>query len=93
MWQTYCHEHRMPELHKCPPLMAAKHVEKYWLKRESLSIASGMFAAVCYQDGYTSEYTDILAADKMRDYHVKADGCSPEKVWPGRIEDEEPRRD
>lgn len=77
----------MPENHKCPRVMAAKHIEKFWLKKDVIDVTSGLFAAVCYDDQYISEFSDILEADQMRSDHIASTGCSPEKVWLRRIED------
>lgn len=78
--QTYCDKHRIPEHHECPKVMAAKHIEKDYLRRKGVNITSGKYAAVCKQCGFTSEYADIEEANQIRIDHIKEKGCAGQEV-------------
>jgi hypothetical protein len=84
--RTYCDEHRIAENHECARVMAARHVEKDRLREKGVSITTGRFAAVCYQCGFKSEYSDILTADQERTDHMRNAGCPPDSVWLRRHE-------
>lgn len=71
----------MPENHQCPRVMAAKHVEKSWLKRVEMDVTHGRFVVICYECNYESSPEDILLADEERSQHIKSSGHPTEKVW------------
>jgi len=79
--KTHCHQHRMPENHQCPRVMAARHIEKSWLKKDMIDVTNGRFAVVCHECRYESNPDDILLADEDRSRHIKSSGHPAEKVW------------
>jgi AN1-like zinc finger protein len=78
--KVYCDKHRLAENHNCPKVMAAKHIEKDWLRKKGVNISSGKYAAVCKQCGFTSDYFDIEQANQVRINHMKSSGCVPAQV-------------
>jgi hypothetical protein len=78
--KTYCDKHRLAENHECPKVMAAKHIEKDYLRRKGVNITTGRYAAVCKECGYKSDYYDIEQANEERINHIKNKGCSPKAV-------------
>lgn len=77
---TFCDKHRLAENHECAKVMAAKYIEKDYLRKRGVNITSGKYAAVCRQCGYASEYEDIEAASQRRIHHIKQQRCEGKSV-------------
>lgn len=60
--------------------MAAKHIEKDWLRKKGVNISSAKYAAVCKECGYISDYDDIEQSNQKRIDHIKSKGCPPAGV-------------
>ena len=78
--KQYCSEHRLPENHECPKVMAAQYIEKDYLRKKGVNITSSKFAVVCKNCGYESEYSDIETVNKIRIEHIKKNGCESGRV-------------
>ena len=78
---AFCADHRLPEKHDCPPVIAAKYVRKDMLREKNINITTASFRAACDQCNYTSEYVDIVEAYHKRRDHIRDNGCSSEKIW------------
>lgn len=77
---VFCDNHRLPENHECPKVMAAKHIEKDWLRKKGVNITEGKYSAICRQCGYQSEYYDIEQANQKRIDHIRSSSCSSSNV-------------
>lgn len=86
--RTYCLDHKVAEIHECPPVVAAKVIEKDQLREKGVNITTGRFAVACYQCDYISNYSDILESYQNRLDHIKNNGCLPAKVWLKRHPDD-----
>lgn len=75
-----CAEHRLAESHECPKVIAARHIEKDWLRRKGTNITSARFGAICKQCGFTSDYSDIEEGNRLRIEHIKTAGCRSGQV-------------
>lgn len=73
--KTYCPLHRIAENHNCPKVIAAKSIEKEYLRRKGVNITTGKYAVACKKCGYRTEYFDIEAANLRRIAHIKVKGC------------------
>ena len=78
--KVYCDKHRLPENHECPKVVAAKHIEKDWLRKKGVNITGGKYSAICKKCGFSSEYSDIEAANQERIDHLKNNGCPQSMV-------------
>ena len=92
--KNYCSEHRLAENHKCPKVMAAKHIEKDYLRKKGVNITTAKFAVICRSCGYESEYAYIEKVNQIRIEHIKQNHCKSETVRlrqheDNKIEDEQ----
>jgi len=79
--KQYCDKHYLAENHECPKAMAARHIEKDWLRKKGQDITSAHYWVVCKQCSYQSgEAFEIQYAEKFRQTHINMKGCSPDKV-------------
>jgi hypothetical protein len=86
--KVYCANHRLAENHECPKVMAAKHIEKDWLRKKGVNVTTGKYAVNCKQCGYSSEYHEIEEANQKRIDHIKGKGCPPNTVQLREREDD-----
>ncbi len=78
--KNYCGEHRLPENHTCPKVMAAKYIKNDYLRKKGVNITTGRFAVVCKQCGYESEYEGIEKVNQFRTNHINQKHCKSEFV-------------
>lgn len=91
--KQYCDEHSLAENHECSKVMAARHIEKAWLRKKGQNITSGHYWVVCKQCGYKSkEAFNVEHAEKFRQLHINMKECKSEMVVlrqdPSEIESE-----
>jgi tetratricopeptide (TPR) repeat protein len=78
--KNYCMEHRLPENHECPKVIAAKHIKNDYLRKKGVNITTGRFAVICNQCGYTSEYAMIEKVSEIRKNHINQNHCKSDMV-------------
>lgn len=86
--RQYCGKHRIPEYHECPKVMAAKHIERDYLRKKGVNITTGKYAAVCRACGFTSNFMDIEEANQTRIDHIREKGCDGKLVQLRQHEDD-----
>ena len=71
----FCEEHRIAEKHECPKVVAAKHINKDYLRRKGVNITTGSFKAVCKNCGFETRFIDIESANQERINHKRIKNC------------------
>ena len=71
----FCEDHRIAEKHECSRVLAAKHIEKDYLRRRGVNITRGSFQSVCKNCGFESRFTDIESANEERVNHIQSNNC------------------
>ena len=89
---TYCDQHRLAENHQCPKVVAARHIEKDWLRKKGVNITTAKYSTVCKQCGYSSPFAEIEEANQLRIDHIKSEGC-PSNLVQLRQHDEDRKAD
>ena len=78
--KTYCDKHYQAENHECPKVVAAKHIDKDYLRRKGVNITTGRYRIVCKNCGFTTEYLGIEKANQKRIDHIQNSNCPSEQV-------------
>ena len=78
--KNYCGEHRLAENHECPKIMAAKHIEKDYIRKKGVNITTAKFAVICKSCGFSSDYEDIEETNQIRINHIRDNHCKSELV-------------
>ena len=78
--KNYCGDHRLAENHECPKVMAAKHIEKDYVRKKGVNITTARFAVICKSCGFSSDYGDIEKMNQIRIEHIRAYHCKSETV-------------
>ncbi len=78
--QAYCIKHRLPENHNCSKVMAAKHIERNYLRKRGTNITTGRYMVLCKDCGFRTGFTYIEEANQQRINHIKTNRCSGSSV-------------
>lgn len=78
--KNYCGDHRLAENHECPKVMAAKHIEKDYIRKKGVNITTATFAVICKNCGFSSDYADIEDVNQIRIDHIHNNKCPSDKV-------------
>jgi len=78
--KTFCDEHSIAENHECPKVVAAKHIEKSYLRRKDVNITTGRYMVICKNCGFSTDYFGIEEANQKRIYHMQNQKCSSKSV-------------
>ena len=68
--------------------MAAKHIEKDYIRKRGVNITTAKFAVVCKNCGFSSDYADIEDVNQIRIDHIHQSKCPSEKVQLRQHEDD-----
>ena len=76
----FCIDHRIAEKHDCQRVLAAKNIEKDYLRRKGVNITSGEFQVVCNNCGFKTEFMEIVSANEERENHIQIKKCPSKSV-------------
>ena len=78
--KTYCDKHSLAENHDCPKVVAARNIERDYLRKRGTNITTGRYMAVCKECGYRTGFMYIEEANQRRVEHIQTSRCSGSSV-------------
>ena len=78
--KAYCGSHRLPENHDCPKVMAAKHIDRDYLRKRGTNITTGLYMVTCRECGYSTGFAGIEEANQQRIDHIRDGRCASSSV-------------